>query len=307
MAHKPRNKLIDSLQYLALRISAMCVQMVSIDAALSFGRLLGDLAYWLSSRHRTRALENLRSAYGPNVSDRWLQRTARQSFRHFGMLAMEVVYAPRLLKLDTAFHHIRLKDIASNLHLLTQNRPVIIVTGHYGNWELASFFLAAIGFTSYSVARHLSNPYVHDYIFGVRAKSGQQIITKKGATTSVADVLEDNQIVCFLADQDAGSRGLFIDFFGRPASTFRSIALLARAYNAPIAVGAATRLSSKFRYEFSIEQVIYPQQWQGRSDEVAWITATYTKAIERVARRCPQQYLWLHRRWKSKPRPRSVT
>ena len=301
MAYKPRNKLVDLLQYLALRSSGMCVQMFSVDTALYLGRLLGDLVYWSFHEHRARALENLRLAYGPAVSDRWVQRTARQSFRHLGMLAMEVLYSPRLLKVNTASRYICLKNMTSCLRLLLQDRPVIIVTGHYGNWELASFGLAAMGFTSYSVARHLPNPYIHRYVFGFREKSGQRILTKKGATATAAEVLSANQIVCFLADQDAGSRGLFVDFFGQPASTFRSIALLARSFEAPIVIAAATRIGQQFRYEFYVEQIIYPEQWQGQPDEVAWITAAYTKAIERLARRCPQQYLWVHRRWKSKP------
>ena len=302
MAEKSRNKLIDLLQYLVLRSLGMCVQMFSIDSALCLGRVAGDLAYVFFGERRGWALENLRLAYGPGVSERWIQRTARRSFRHLGMLVMEILYTPRLVKVTTASRYIRLKNMAGCSRLLLQNRPVIIVTGHYGNWELASFGLAAIGFTSYSVARHLPNPYIHRYIFGVREKSGQRILTKKGATASVAEVLSDNQIVCFLADQDAGSRGLFVDFFGRPASTFRSIALLACTYDAPIVVGAATRIGSRFQYEFCIEQIIYPEQWQGQSDELTWITTTYTKAIERAARRCPEQYLWVHRRWKSKPR-----
>ena len=305
MASKTRNKLIDLLQYLALRSSGTCVQMFSIDAALYVGRMMGDLVYWSFHEHRARALANLRLAYGPKVSDRWIRHTARQSFRHLGMLAIEVLYAPRLVKLNTALRYIHLEGMASTLRLLAQDRPVIIVTGHYGNWELASFALAAMGLTSYSVARHLPNPYIHRYIFGIREKTGQRFLTKKGATANVTEVLSANQIVCFLADQDAGSRGLFVDFFGRPASTFRSIALLAREYNAPIIVGAATRIGQKFRYEFHTEQIIYPEQWQSQPDEVAWITATYTKAIERLARRCPQQYLWVHRRWKSSPRSRN--
>ena len=301
MAHKTRNRLIDVLQYLALRSAGMCVQMFPINSALAVGRLVGDLLYFLDRAHRNRARSNLRLAYGPNVSEPWVRRTARASMHHLGMLAIEVLYAPRLLKINTAFRYIRLRNFAEALNLLLHDRPVIMLSGHYGNWELMNFIMAAMGFSSYTVARHLPNPYIHRYVFGIREKTGQRILTKKGATTSVSQVLADGQIVCFLADQAAGSRGVFVDFFGHPASTFRSIALLARAYDAPLVVAAATRLGRQFKYEFHIEQIIYPDQWQGQDDEVRWITATYTKAIERIARRCPEQYLWIHRRWKDKP------
>ena len=302
MAQKNRNTFIDLLQYFALRSSGMCVQMFSIDTALFLGRVVGDLVYWSFREHRARALENLRLAYGPEASERWVHQTARQSFRHLGMLAMEVMYSPRLLKLNTAFRYITMKNLGPSMRVIVKNRPVIVMSGHYGNWEVLSFVMAAMGLTSYTVARHLPNPYIHRYVFGVREKTGQRFLTKKGATDTVTEVLSANQIVCFLADQDAGSRGQFVKFFGRDASTFRSIALLARAYEAPIVISGATRIGQRFRYEFHVEEIIYPQQWQGEDDEVAWITARYTKAIERMARRCPEQYLWVHRRWKSKPR-----
>ena len=275
--------------------------MLSIDAALAVGRLFGDMTYIVCPRWPQRALDNLRMIYGANASQRWIRRTARDSMRHLGMLIMEVLYTPRLIKTNTAFRYIRLKNMAETMHVLLQNRPVIMLSGHYGNWELLNVVLAVMGFTSYTVARHLPNPYMHRYIFGMREKSGQRIITKKGATATVTEVLDAGQIVCFLADQNAGSRGLFVDFFGQPASTFRSIALLARAYDAPVVVTAATRLGPTFKYEISVEEIIYPHQWHDRDDAVLWITATYSKAIERVARRHLEQYLWVHRRWKTQP------
>lgn len=306
MAERPRNKFGDLISYLAIRLLGMCLQAMSIDVALGVGRLLGDIAYLIHPRWRHRALDNLHMIYGSTASEAWIRRTARGSLRHLGMLIVEVVYAPRLMKVNASFGHIRLKNMSETLHLLLQDRPVIIVTGHYGNWELLNCVLAVMGFTSYSVARHLPNPYLHRYVFGMREKNGQRIIIKKGATTAVADVLDARQIVCFLADQNAGKRGLFVDFFGRPASTFRSIALLARAYDAPVVVTAATRLGQTFKYEFVTEEVIYPHQWQDRDDPTLWITATYTQAIERVARRHPEQYLWVHRRWKTRPAQKRI-
>ncbi len=275
--------------------------MLPIDSALAFGRFLGDVLYLVYPRYAKRAVDNLRLAYGSSVSEEWIKKTARGCLRHLGMLVIEVLYAPRLLKINTAFRYVSFRDVGPSLRLFLQNRPVLVLSGHYGNWELMNVLMASMGFTSYSVARHLPNPYLNRYVMNMREKTGQRIITKKGATRTVTEVLDARQIVCFLADQNAGKRGLFVDFFDRPASTFRSIALLAHAYQAPIIVAAATRLGWKFRYELSVECVIYPEQWKDREDPIRWITTTYTKAIERLARRHPEQYLWVHRRWKSKP------
>ena len=291
MAEKQRNIFIDFLRYLAIRLLGMALQMFPADSALAVGRFVGDIIYFFYPPYTQRALEHLRLAYGPNVSERWVTKTARDSFRHLGMLVIEVLYAPRLLQVNTAFAHINLKNMSEGLHLLLKGGPVIVLTGHYGNWELLNHILAVMGFTSYSVARHLPNRFLNRYVMSTRERTGQRIITKKGATANVTEVLDAGQIVCFLADQNAGSRGLFVDFFGRPASTFRSIALLAHSYDAPVILSAATRLGQSFKYEFTTECIIYPHQWHDLKDPIYWITATYTQAIEQLARRHPDQYL----------------
>ncbi len=117
-------------------------------------------------------------------------------------------------------------------------------------------------------------------------------------------VLRGGGVLSFLADQDAGQRGLYVDFFGRPASTHKAIALLAIEHNAPIVVGYARRIGHEFRYEVGCADVIFPEEWTGTAEDARILTQRYTKAIETIVRRDPDQYLWLHRRWKHQPKPR---
>ncbi|MCA9243792.1 MAG: lysophospholipid acyltransferase family protein, partial [Phycisphaerales bacterium] len=109
--------------------------------------------------------------------------------------------------------------------------------------------------------------------------------------------------LCFIADQDAGRKGVFVDFFNRPASWYRSIALLAMRYQTPIIVGHCPRVSAnRFRYRAVVERIIMPEEWADERDPVRWITAQYAQAFERAIATYPEQYLWMHRRWKSQPR-----
>lgn len=145
---------------------------------------------------------------------------------------------------------IKLKNIAPTLALQIE-RPggMILVTGHYGNWEVGGFTLARLGMPVVAIARPLDNAYLDKYIRSIREAAGLKIVDKGGASGPSQEVLEKGGWVCFVADQDAGKRGVFVDFFGRPASTFRTIALLALSYNVPIVVGCARRLADNFTFE----------------------------------------------------------
>ena len=110
----------------------------------------------------------------------------------------------------------------------------------------------------------------------------------------------------FLADQDAGERGMFVDFFGRPASTHKAIAILALEHQAPVVVGYARRIGPGFRYEVGCTEVFDPAEFTGTAADAQLLTQRYTAALETIIRRDPDQYLWLHRRWKHQPKPKKA-
>jgi KDO2-lipid IV(A) lauroyltransferase len=176
-----------------------------------------------------------------------------------------------------------------------------MVTGHYGNWEVLSYALAVMGFEMVATARSLDNPYINEWVLGTREKKGQRIVDKRGALKVVPEVLDDHGAVGFTADQDAGKKGMFVDFFGRPASTYKSIGILAMRYEVPIIVGFARRIANDFRFRLDVADIIYPDDWKDEHDPLRYLTQRYTTAIETAVRGEPAQYLWLHRRWKTQP------
>jgi KDO2-lipid IV(A) lauroyltransferase len=219
------------------------------------------------------------------------------------MMAMELLFTPRLITPWTWSKYIRVgPEITAPIRYLLENKSgVIMVTGHYGNWELIGYAMACVGFDIAAVMRPLDNPYLNDYTVRTRAAGGLKLIYKKGMTEIAEEVLQKGGSVGFIADQNAGHKGLFVDFFGRKASTYKSIGLLAREYNVPIMIGCARRISNNLQYEMDITRIIWPHEWQGKENEVLWITQEYTKAIETFVRKDPSQYLWVHRRWKTRP------
>lgn len=292
---------LDWLIYATLRVVGAVLQVFPINANLRTARWMGWAWYHLMRRHRDRARDHLRLAYGGTMSHREIDRVAMLSMQQMTMMAMESLFTPRLVSEWTWPRYIRLKGLDRAADVLLARRGAIMLTGHYGNWELLGFVLAALGFPLTAVMRPLDNPYLNEFLLGVRARRGLQLLYKKGATQSAGDILSSGGILGFIADQNAGHKGEFVSFFGRPASTYKSIALLAMQYNVPILVGYARRLSGDFDYEVGVNRIIHPHEWSGRPDDMHWITQEYTAAIEAFVREAPEQYLWIHRRWKSQP------
>ncbi len=301
---KERNDLLDRIQYVALRLVAAALHCFPVDTNLRTARLIGSVMYAVDRKHRDRALGNLRRSF-PDMPERQRERMARRSMQQLVMLAVEVLFTTRLIRADTWPRYVELVNFRTALDLLLRGeRGLIMLTGHYGNWEVLGYTLATLGFPTTSVARPLDNPYVSDFIFGVREKTGQRIIAKKGATTEVTEVLDRKGAVGFIADQNAGSKGLFVDFFGRKASTYKSIGLLAMEYEVPVVIGYARRVGDCFRFRVGVQDIIWPDDWKAPAvtDPLRYITQRYTKAIEDFVREDPGQYLWVHRRWKTRPK-----
>ena len=299
---KPRNKIIDLLQYFGLRTVEMAIHSWPIDVNLRFCKLIGNFFFTFDKRHRERALHNLRRSF-PEKTEAWRRHIARRSMQHLFMLGAEILQTQRVIHVDTFARHIELMNFKDTLEMmLRRNRGMIVLTGHFGNWEILGYVMGTMGFETTSVARKLDNPYINDYVMGMREKHGQRIVDKKGATEEVIKVLEDHGVVGFIADQNAGPKGVFVDFFGRKASTYKSIGLCAMQFDVPVIVGGARRLNDRFKFQFFMQDIIWPEDWKKQDDPLRYITQRYTKALEDVIRTDPAQYLWAHRRWKTRPK-----
>ena len=300
---KPRNDTLDLLTYLALRVVTMGLHSWGINVSLALAKSVGTALYVLDKKHRERAMHNLRKAF-PEKNEKELRNIALRSMQALTMLAVETLFTPRLMHVHTFTRYIRFgENFEKVLRLLLQkNQGVVILTAHYGNWEVLGYTMATMGFGVSAVARPLDNPYISDYIFGVREASGQKMITKFGAIEEVTSVLDKNGAVGFTADQNAGKKGIFVDFFGRKASSYKSIGLLAMEYKVPVVIGYARRLDSNFRFHVACQDIIHPEDWANEDDPLRYITQRYTKAIEDVVRAEPGQYFWFHRRWKTRPK-----
>ncbi len=288
-------------QYAALRGLFGAYHLFGVDQNMRTAATIGSAYYRFGRRHRQRAMGHIARSF-PEMPPAEVERVAEESVRSlFQMFMVESVAIPRLLTPSAWPNYVGTSGVHAPLQILLQDRPVLMVTGHCGNWELLGFVLALLGFRMSALARPLDNPWLDRWIRSVREARGLEILTKWGATTEVQKIIEARGRVGFIADQNAGDDGLFVPFFGRLASSYKSIGLLAMRYEVPIVAGCARRIGDRFQYELECSDIILPEEWRDQPDPLFYITARFNRAIEATIRRAPEQYLWVHRRWKSRP------
>ncbi len=305
---RPKKKphpVLDWLVYAAVRVLVVFLYLFDVETNLRFACFLGRLLWTHYHRGRQRALENLRASF-PEKSEEWIWQTGRRSFEQIVMLTIDVLFTPRLVKKYNWREYSRYRNAEHAKWLMQERKGLLMVTGHYSNFEITGYLMGLFGFDLYSIARPLDNKYLNRFLYGVRERRGQKIIDKKGAAELMPQIVARGSTLGFIADQDAGKKGVFVDFFGRKASTYKSIGLVALTYNLPIVVGYSRRVGNRFFFELGVTRIIFPQEWADKDDPLKWITAEYTKAIEAFVREDPTQYWWLHRRWKSRPREERI-
>lgn len=288
-------------QYLAARTLDSLLGALPMPLNLSAAASLGRTLHAWDARHRERARAHIQMAM-PELPPAQRQDIVRGSFEHIVQLAVEVLMSPRQLTHGAWSQRLELNNLHDAIRMLSAGRPALLVTGHLGNWEILGSLLALLGYPLHALARPLDNPLINDWLTGIRERRGLKVITKWKATDVMLDVVRQGGALGFIADQNAGDKGLFVPFFGCLASTYKSIGLLAISENLPVICGYAHRLPGDWRYELGIDDIILPEDWSGREDPLYYVTARYMRSIENMVRRRPEQYLWTHRRWKSRPR-----
>ncbi|MCX7421584.1 MAG: lysophospholipid acyltransferase family protein [Planctomycetia bacterium] len=309
------------LEYVVFRTLVCVMQMLSASRGRDLAEGLAFLFNRVLPRKLTRyrvASDNLRQALGPSVSQAEIDETIRRMWVHLFRVVIEISQIPRKVRDDNVLSIVSYDEGRQACwQAFSSGRPVILMGGHFGNWEIANTMFGLFGLPMGVVARDLDNPYLHEWFKRFRQHTGHVMISKDGASDDTLKLLSQRGHVGLLGDQDAGPRGVFVDFFGKPASTFKSIALLALETRAVICVGGAIRLPDDWardghngsvwsRFKLCCEEIIDPLAIDSH-DPVGEITRRYTSAIERMVRRAPEQYFWVHKRWKSQPQQRRAT
>ena len=287
------------LEYGALRGAVALVDALPYGAARRLGAALGVAGYSPLGIRRTVVVRQIAAAF-PEMSRSEVRRVARAAYANLGRVAVETALLPSLrsrsvLKMfgaDEGFDAVE--------RAYAEGRGVVLITGHFGNWELAGAYIAARGIRIEGIARRLNNPLVNAFVTRQREESGIRLIHDADAVRRTPRALREGHAVTFIADQGVlGLASTYVPFFGRPAKTPRGAAVFALRLRVPTFF-CVSPLGEDGKYHL----VATPLDIAGTGDreaDVDALVARYTAMLESWVRRYPEQYFWHHRRWKRQP------
>ncbi len=266
--------------------------------------LIGKLIYYLLPIRRRVVLSNLRRVFGRAVTDAEIRRLAQVHYAHLARLVVEFLRFPWLSDARrTAM--VQVENVEAIFRAGDQGKGVLVLTGHFGNWEVAT--IAGISkFPQYRGRLHFVRrplqPHWFDALVTRRfRRAGFGVLPKRGALEAILQRLAAGDAVVFVFDQHAGGTdGIPVEFFGHPAGTFRSLAILALATGSPV-VPAASWREPDGRHVLRFEEALPLIDCEDVSEAIRKNTRAYNAALERLVLRHPEQWFWVHRRWKGSP------
>ena len=284
------------LVYVLIRVVVCIIQALRIETC----EVLAGVLAWLANdvlRVRQGVVdENLRHAF-PEMTDADRRRVGRCMWRHLVLMACEIAHAPRKIHRTNWHRYVTIEQRRELLRFLLDARPTALVSGHFGNFELGGFITGLLGFPTFTVARPLDNPYLDRFLNRFRGVHGQFILPKQGSASQIQAILEAGHAITLLGDQSAGPKGCWVEFFGRPASCHKAIALFTLASGAPMLVVYAMR-TRPLHFVVGLAGVADPGIPASHFSGVPALTRWYNERLESAIRLAPEQYWWVHRRWK---------
>ncbi len=267
--------------------------------AAMLGNLVGQSVFLVDKKHREIALNNLAHAFGQSKKPHEIRLLAKQVFKNLAQVLFEIGWSLRLEREDFS-EHFHVEGLPGLRAAYEKGRGVLVLSAHVGNWELQAIVGAMIGYPASIVVRPLDFRPLEAFFGKLRSRFGCELIPKQQSMRMVLRSLEKGRTVALLMDQNvAWYEGVFVEFFGRLACTNKGLALLALKTGAPVVPLFLVRDHTGFKAEFGPELPLV--QTGDKIRDVEANTQQYTKVIESIVRRYPDQWFWLHQRWKTRP------
>ncbi|MDD8018570.1 MAG: lysophospholipid acyltransferase family protein [Bacteroidota bacterium] len=284
------------LEYVILLPFRAMIFILPLRVVQFLGKLLGTFVFYIVPIRKTLTLSNLRHAF-PEKSEFEIQSIARASYQNLFATFLEIFWLPRLTQ-----KKIKQCVSASNVsvidELMTEQKGVLILSGHFGNWELVALAYAVLcAHPLLLIVQKQRNRYVDALMNKMRTMFGNDVIVMEQSPREVLKRLHENKGVALLADQSGPEGGLFVNYFGRPASTHQGPAVFALRTGAPMMMGFMVR-QPHGKFFIEVEKISYTGIGETEEDKIRAITERHVQMLEKYVRKYPDQWLWMHKRWK---------
>jgi KDO2-lipid IV(A) lauroyltransferase len=293
-------KVQTALEYAAARSLLTGIGLLPRPLAVAVGCGVGRIGYALGGRLRRTGLRNLELAF-PETSDEERERILRGCFKSLGRLLGEFSKFPR--STPESLRRIVECEGLENLQAARENgRGVILFTGHLGAWELSSFALSAFGYPMSFLVRRIDNPLVEQFVEKTRTRFGNRSIDKRAAMRPMFKTLRAGKTLGILVDLNTQPHeGIFVDYFGIPASTTSGVAALALRTGAAVLPVFVPWDEKRRRFVLRIDPPLNITPTGEEKEDVKQLTSLFTSVVESYVRRFPDQWLWIHKRWNTRP------
>ncbi len=267
--------------------------------------LIGRLIYRFLPYRRSVIMSNINQVFGDRLNEAQKKHLARAFYSHLAISIKETILL-RFMREETLKARVEVRGHERMLEIVAKGRGVLVLTGHFGNWEFAPLG-GVLNFKQFQgqfhfIRRTLGNKTIERILFRRYYKAGLNVIPKKNSLQQVCDALEKNHAVVFVLDQHASLKnrdGIAVEFFGKKAGTYRSLASFARHTGIPVVPAAGYRLPNG-RHVLEFHEPILWQEYTNTQEAIYHNTLRYNQALERIILKHPAQWMWLHKRWKLK-------
>src|SRR3989339_61978 len=284
-------------EFSALLVTNFFILLLPLKFSLWAGRRLGSIAFHILKIRREVVIKNLRLAF-PKKTNLEIFNIAETTYKNFAMSMIELLSFPKL----------RLRDFSKNIefeglecleHSLNNKEGMVLIAGHFGSWELMGAVVRKKGYPINFLVGKQHNIYVDNLLNFYRKLKNVGIIPLKMALKSVIKALKNGEFVAMLSDQDAGRRdGIFINFFGKLASTPKGPAVFALHTDLPVVMGFCIRKPEKIRHKIKFVTLDFRKSGNNEKD-IELFTLKYTQILEGFIKKYPDHWFWFHKRWKT--------
>jgi KDO2-lipid IV(A) lauroyltransferase len=292
-------KIRDDLFYLLVVAGIGFLRLLPRRLTLGLMRTLGRLAYLVAAGPRRRAMAHLKMAYGNEKSPAEIRRLTRRVFIHFATAAADFILLPLIIERGIN----RLVAATGTEHLdraFASGKGLLMITCHFGNWEILGAWLARNNYRMSVVGTTLFDPRLDRILVETRNRAGYTNIARGKGTRDIIRTLKKGEAVGMLIDQDTKTDGVFVDFFGLPAYTPTGPAVLARRLNLPI-IPIFAYLKDDLTYRIECLPPLDLVKTDNEAEDILVYTRKCSEAYEAMIRRFPEQWVWMHKRWKTRP------